>query len=508
MDKAIAVIDIGMTNKKVAVYDRGLHPLDSASRTFEPVTTEGFEAHDLAGMEDWFLDTIAAFARRFPIGAVAVATHGATGVLVDDSGEACAPCPYYTHEPGPAFQGRFYDRMGDFRELQSFTGTPRLSAMINLAKGYFFLRERFPEAYSRARWALNYPQYWGFRLTGRVGAEGTYTGCHSYLWNWKTEAYSSVAEELGLAAKLPFPLRDSWAVLGTVRPELARRAGLAADTVVTMGIHDSNASLLPHLAKGSGGDFILNSTGTWCVLMHPQDRFGFGPDELGKVVFFNRSAYNRPVKTAIFLGGMEYEAWTKAIAGACGLAPGDKLPEPADSDYRALVESRSEFILPELVPGSGQFPGQVARASQGGRAYALSDIVSGDRAPAFLRDPRAAVAALNVSLALQTLVALERSGLGASTSVYTEGGFRRNAGYNAVLSAALLGRSAGAFLTDISEATALGAAMTAAAALGGGSPDGLGDLFDIEYKRVPPMAGLEGLGAYRAAWIRALSEAE
>jgi sugar (pentulose or hexulose) kinase len=498
MDKAIAVIDIGMTNKKVALYDRGLRMLDSVSRTFDPVMLDGLETHDLEGMEAWFLDALADFGRRFPIGAIAVTTHGATMVCVGEDGARCAPCVYYTYEPGSEFQERFYALVGDRRELQASTGTPPLSAMINPSKGLFFLKERYPEEFARAKVVLNYPQYWGFRLTGETGSEGTYTGCHSYLWDWKGGRYSSVAGALGIAGKLPFPLRDSWDVLGRIKAEIAERTGLPRDVVVTMGIHDSNASLLPHLAKRRGRDFILNSTGTWCVLMHPQDEFGFEADELGKIVFFNRSAYNKPVKTAIFLGGMEYEAWTRAIGSCCGLEAGERLGEPEASDYRAVIRDASEFILPELVPGSGQFPGSMPRAVQGGREYALVDVESGRSVPGFFKDEKKALAALNLSLAFQTIVALERAGLGKGTDVFTEGGFRRNAGYNAILAAALGGR---AYLTDISEATAFGAAMTAQAALEGIEPGALGDRFDIDYKQVRPMEGLGDLEGYRAAWL-------
>lgn len=503
MDKAIAVIDIGMTNKKVAVYDRELRMLDSISRTFEPAMVEGLETHDLAGMEAWFLGALSDFGKRYPIGAIAVTTHGATMVCVGDDGNCCAPCVFYTYEPGPDFQQRFYRLVGDPRRLQSSTGTPPLSAMINPSKGLFFLKERFPEAFARSRIVLNYPQYWGYRLTGKTGVEGTYTGCHSYLWNWEEERYSSVADKLGIAGKMPFPLRDSWDILGRIKGEIALRTGLSRDTVVTMGIHDSNASLLPHLAKRKGRDFILNSTGTWCVLMHPQDKFGFEDDELGKIVFFNRSAYNKPIKTAIFLGGMEYEAWTNAITASCGLSVGAKLPDPEPSDYRAIVEASADFILPELVPGSGQFPGSAPRAAQGGRQFALADIAAGRNMPPLLRDGRKALAALNLSLAIQTLVALERAGLGPDTEVFTEGGFRKNAGYNAILASALTGGAhiGRAYLTDISEATAFGAAMTAAAALDGINPDALGDRFDIDYKTVRPMEGLGNFAGYRAAWL-------
>lgn len=498
MGKNVAVIDIGMTNKKVAVYDRDLRALGSVSKSFGPTLVEGIEAHDLAGIEDWVLDNLAELGRSFDIGAIAVTTHGATMVCVGEDGEPCAPCVYYTHEPGPEFQERFYRLAGDRRELQSVTGTPPLAAMINPAKGIFFLRERFPESFARTRTALNYPQYWVYRLTGVAGAEGTFVGCHSYLWDWRAARYSSVADKLGIADKMPFPLRDSWDVAGTLKDDIARRTGLGRDVVVTMGIHDSNASLLPHLAARKGGDFALNSTGTWCVLMHPQEEYRFSPDELGKVVFFNRSAYNKPVKTAIFLGGMEFGAWASVIRRARGLAEGAELPEPAPAEYRAVVEGRDLFVLPELVPGSGQFPGSVARARSGGVDYALADIESGAAAPTFLRDTGASVAALKLSLAIQTLVALERAGADGGTDVITEGGFRKNAGYNALLAAALKGR---AYLTDIPEATSLGAAMTGVAALEGVKPDALADRLDVGYARPAAMGGLEGFGEYRAAWL-------
>ena len=416
-------------------------------------------------------------------------------VCVGPDGKPCAPCVLYTHEPGPKFQDRFYGMAGDPGELQAVTGTPVLSALINAGKGLFFLRERFPEEFARTRRVLTLPQYWGFRLTGEAGVEGTYIANHSYLWDWTRERYSSVAEKLGVADKLPARLRKSWDVLGWITPEVAERTGLKPDTLVTMGIHDSNASLLPHLAASAGKDFVLNSTGTWCVLMHPQETYGFEPGEIGKVVFFNRSAYLKPVKTAIFLGGREYEAWSASIGRVSG-------KEPVDSDpaaFQELFGRRSRFILPEIVPGSGQFPGSLARAMEDGRTYDIRDIEAGTAAPDFLRNPREALAALDASLVIQTQVALERAGLKSGAAVYTEGGFRRNRSYNALLAAALPNNPV--YLTDISEATAFGAAMTAVAALEGTDPSSLGSRFTVEYQRVDPMAGVGEFGAYRESWM-------
>ena len=70
MDYAIAVIDIGMTNKKVSFFDDRLNLLEAAHRTFPPVRVDGIETHDLAGMEEWFLEELSRYADRFPVKAV------------------------------------------------------------------------------------------------------------------------------------------------------------------------------------------------------------------------------------------------------------------------------------------------------------------------------------------------------------------------------------------------------------------------------------------------------
>ena len=507
MEKAVAIIDIGMTNKKVVLYGENLELRAIEKRSFEPVIVDGMETHDLGGMEDWFFATLRKYSRDFDIGALAVCTHGATFVCVDAAGNPVVPCVYYTHEPGPEFQERFYAMAGEPDLLQAATGTPRFSALINPAKGLFLAKELYSEAFAAADLVLPYPQYWGMRLTGRAGVEGTYIGCHTYLYDWNRGSYSRVAEKLGVSSKLPFPLKNSWEALGTLLPDVAERCGLSPSTLVAMGIHDSNASLLPYLAKDYGTEFIVNSTGTWCVLMHPQEHFGFSPDEIGKVVFFNRSAYNMPVKTAIFLGGKEYEVWTGLFKTdvASGAGRGAEPDSRKDAAlYAAILRERSAFILPEIVPGSGQFPGSIPQAVEDGIRYHLQGIEAGAARPAFLGDPAKAKAVLNLSLALQTIVALERAGLADGQNIFTEGGFRNNHEYNAILAAALPRNSV--FLTDMDEATSFGAALTALAALRGATPSDLSGLFSIGRVSAAPMPGLAGFEGYRKEWLRLIAE--
>jgi sugar (pentulose or hexulose) kinase len=501
MEYAIAVIDIGMTNKKVAVYDDSLRQLDAQYRSFEPLILDGLPCHNLAAMEEWFLEELARAARRFPLRALAVSTHGATFVCVGKDGRPALPCVFYTYDPAhdkgdSDFHRRFYERFGSAAALQERTGTPALEAMINPAKGIFFAQEQFPEAFKNLSSVLPYPQYWAFRLTGKTGAESTYMGCHTYLWDQVDHCLSSVSRDMGIAPLLPNKLNKSWDILGHISAEVAGKTGLPPDTIVTMGIHDSNASLLPHFAKRGESGFVLNSTGTWCVMMNPVQEYGFAKDELGKVVFFNIAAFGTPVKTAIFLGGQEFETWSKILMERHRR---DDFPPYEEEPYRNILRNADCFLLPELVAGSGQFPGSKPRIVEGGKTYHYEGIASGANLPPCFNDYEQGFAVLRISLVMQSLTALERTGLAPGAVIFTEGGFRKNEAYNRLLSAAFTDNKV--YLTGIAEATALGAAMTAKMALTGKGLADLANDFEVDYQEVEK-GDIPELFSYRRAWMR------
>jgi sugar (pentulose or hexulose) kinase len=504
MEYAIAVFDVGMTNKKVMVFDDKLKLLDEAYGTFAPgegrAGGQEFAVHNLPQIKEFFLGELARFAAKYPVKAVAVTTHGATFVCLDGSGEVCVPCVLYTHEPGEAFQEAFYAKAGGRDELQRATFTPPLSAMINAAKGIFFLQTYLPDEFARTKTILSYPAYWGYELSGVCGAEPTFLGCHTYLWDHAKSAYSGVADRLGIRALLPQNYRNSYETLGVIRPEIARKTGLSPDTIVTMGIHDSNASLLPYLVKEKAGRFVLNSTGTWCVLMKPGETLDYESGDIGNIVFFNQSALRKPVKTAIFLGGMELDMYVGRYQEINN--PKDFPPyDPAA--FNAVHEENDTFLLPEIVPGSGQFTKTRAGILEKGVFYPFAEITSGHH-PQIIKQPERFWALLDTSLVIQTLAALERAGRKDGDRIFTEGGFRRNKGYDALLASALPGNEA--FLTNLSEATSFGAAMTAVMAMSqDGTRKGLAaldpGLVNIEY--LPSgSADFPFFERYRQQWLR------
>jgi sugar (pentulose or hexulose) kinase len=305
-----------------------------------------------------------------------------------------------------------------------------------------------------------------------------------------------VAHKLGIASLIPDKLCKSWDTLGSITAEFAEKTGLSGETIVTMGIHDSNSALLPHFAKKGDQEFILNSTGTWCVIMNQVEKYGFAPDELGKVVFFNISAFRTPIKTAIFLGGLEFETWSEQFFKRHGSRD---FPPWNEELYHSIFRERRLFLLPELKSGSGQFPLSRARIVEDGKEYFFDS--SDFSAPCF-NDYEKSFAALRLSIVMQTLTALERAGIKKGCELYVEGGFRKDESYNRLLASALTGNKV--FLTDIAEASALGAAMTAKIALSGKPLAGLAGDFEISYQE-QEKGFFPDLEAYRQAWIAEVS---
>ncbi|MDR0475982.1 MAG: carbohydrate kinase [Treponema sp.] len=491
MEYAIAVFDIGMTNKKIVIYDDSLCQLEARYQNFRPKIVDGLETHDLEAMEEWLIAELKTFAVKYPVKALAVSAHGGVFVCLGKDGKCALPCVYYTHEPGDSFHQIFYERFGDPEELQARTGTPVFRAMINSAKGIFFAQEHFKEHYSNAAAILPYPQYWGFRFTGKMGLETTYMGNHTYLWDQVDNGFSVVARKLGIDSLMQAALNKPWDVLGTVSEEFAAKTGLPKETIVTMGIHDSNSTLLPHFAKKEKEGFIVNSTGTWCVIMNPVEKYYFAPDELGKVVFFNISAFGTPIKTAIFLGGLEFETWSERLLKQHGRKD---FPGWDEELYYSVIKEKRLFLLPELMPGSGQFPLSKARIVEDGKNY----LFDADLMPPCCSDYEKFFAVLRLSLVMQTLTALERAGIRDGYDVYIEGGFHNDESFNRLLASALPNNRV--YTTNITEATALGAAMTAKMAMTGKVLSELTGDFEIAYQEQKKNS-FPLLDAYRKAWL-------
>lgn len=416
----VAVIDIGKTNAKVALVDlTTLSEIALRRVANAPVRQAPYPHHDVEALWTFILNSLADLNRERRIGAISITTHGATGALVDAAGELVLPVLDYEFD-GPDQLAADYDAV---RPPFAETGTPRLPIGLNLGAQFFWQQKRFRAEFARATAMLMYPQYWALRLTGVAANEVTSLGCHTDLWNPWTSDYSSLVDRMGWR-RLMAPVRPAKDRLGPILPELARRTGLDPQTPVFCGLHDSNASLLPHLLSDRP-PFSVVSTGTWVVSM----AVGGRKVELGPArdTLVNVNALGDPVPSARFMGGREFSLLTK-----------DQPQEWIDDDVAAVL-ARQVQLLPSTQQGSGPFP---HRAAQWHNA---DDLSSGQR-----------FAAISFYLALMTATCLELIGGDGPTTV--EGPFARNPLFIRMLAAAA---ERPVIASETSTGTSIGAALLA-----------------------------------------------
>jgi L-fuculokinase len=491
----IAVLDVGKTNQKVLIYDNSLKVIDSTYQTFQDYEVDGIQCEDVTNIATWFQETLKIMAQRHVIGAISITSHGGACVCLDDRGNIILPVVSYTVDPGEEFHRKFLQTCGDAHALQRQTATPDYPALGCLGKGIYFAQEHFRKEFEKTCSILNLPQYFGYVLTGEKAVEHTYLGCTTFLWNFDAMEWSPVVDALGIRDKLPSRIARPWDVLGTLHPAVALKTGLDKDVLVTVGIHDSNSALLPYLITMKGRPFVLNSTGTFCVEMHPAEKVSFSDEEMGKYVFYNLDAFSKPVKTALFLGGMEFDIYTGILAGIHGSRP---FPSFSEDLYRDILAEKKLFIIPGGVTGGGMFPDSEARIIENETVYTFDEVITGLKQPVFFKDFERAYAVLNISIAIETQVAMERVGLVEGMGVFIEGGFRKNDSYGSLLSA--MNPQSKLFLTNLDEATSFGAAILGKCALENKSPDVMGHLFEIEKQEIEKQS-LPEIGAYREAFL-------
>src|SRR3954463_1871796 len=96
----IAVLDIGKTNLKLLVASEDGWPLETHAIPNATNIAGPYLAYDLAGLEEWFLDALAAVSKRHAIGAVIATAHGCGAVLVDGN-KPVLPMMDYEAVPPP-----------------------------------------------------------------------------------------------------------------------------------------------------------------------------------------------------------------------------------------------------------------------------------------------------------------------------------------------------------------------------------------------------------------------
>jgi len=305
MKKAIAVFDIGKTNKKILLFDENLKLVFREEEKFRTILDEdGDECDDLDKIEKWILDSLASLVRNneYELTAVNFSTYGASLVFIGEDGKKLTPLYNYLKKVPEEIPEILFSQYGGKTEFCRKTATPALGLLLNSGIQILWLKQKKPEVFKRVQAIMHFPQYLSYVLTKAVVSESTSIGCHSFLWDFNNGSYHQWLEDQDIS--LPDPLPNSY----TIPVEINRQKLNAG-----IGIHDSSASIVPYI-RGSRENFMLLSTGTWCINMNPFNHTPLTAHQLERDCLCYLSIDQTPVMSSQLFMGRIHDVNVKRIS--------------------------------------------------------------------------------------------------------------------------------------------------------------------------------------------------
>jgi sugar (pentulose or hexulose) kinase len=304
----IAIFDIGKTNKKLFLFNEQYQSEFERNTRFTETTDEdGDPCEHLESLRLFILNSLREVAamQQFHMKAVNFTAYGASLVYIDASGEPLTPLYNYL-KPYPALlQQQLYDTHNGEALFAQETASPALGS-LNSGLQLFRLKKERPALFDQMQYALHLPQYLSFLVTGIATSDCTSIGCHTALWDFRKKEYHQWTIDKQLQPKLA-PIashQDLLPVKSTIVPRLMQ-AGI--------GLHDSSSALIPYLLSFPD-PFVLISTGTWCISLHPFNNTALTVEELQQDCLCYLSWDGRPVKASRLFAGQYHEEQVKRIA--------------------------------------------------------------------------------------------------------------------------------------------------------------------------------------------------
>ena len=292
--EVIAIFDIGKTNKKFLLFDKDFNLVEQEEKTMQTTVDEdGFECDDIELMEKWIgaklKDEINT--GKYHLKAVNFSTYGASLAFLDEKGNRLTPIYDYLKPIPEKVAEEWYSKYGGKTEFCRRTASPALDRMLNSGVQIMWLKKFKKEVFQQIKHILHLPQYLSFIFTNHVISEYTSIGCHTGMWDFDNMQYHPWLKAEGIS--MPYPMSNSYTLKTNISDE---------PVLIGTGIHDSSASLAPYLL-GQDEQFILVSTGTWCINMNPFNHTPLSSYELEKDCLCYLSVEEKPVKSSRFFMG-------------------------------------------------------------------------------------------------------------------------------------------------------------------------------------------------------------
>jgi xylulokinase len=261
-------LDLGTSSVKALLLDEGGAVLGEGSASYAVSAPRRGWAE--SSPDDWWEAVLKATAAAVGRRGAEVMAIGLSGqmhgvVLADERGFPLRPAVLWADARSGAELAAY---RGLDKDLARRLANPPAVGMAG--PSLLWLREREPDTYASARWALQPKDWLRMRLTGEAAAEPSDASA-TLLYDLIADDWSyAAAEDLGLHRELLPPLVPSAAVAGTLEGEAATSLGLRERLPVAAGAADTAAAMLGtgllrpgpvQLTVGTGGQVVTPKEG-------------------------------------------------------------------------------------------------------------------------------------------------------------------------------------------------------------------------------------------------------
>jgi sugar (pentulose or hexulose) kinase len=454
--RGIAVVDVGYTNTKIALFSPQGELLAERKAQSRHVAGPPYLHIDPEPMVALCRTALAELDALLPIDAIVPTAHGAAMACLDQNGDLALPVMDYTSEPPPEIVAEYRKIMPSFAEALC----PLLPMAITHGLQLYWQMRMWPEDFAKVRTLLPWIQYVGYRLSGVPVTEISSMACQTHLLDIRARQPSRMARDLGWDRLFP-RMAKAWEEIGTLKPEF-RGEGFRGAGRVLGGVHDSTANFMRYVCAGLDR-FTLVSTGTWSISFDPSTSVDVLDPE--RDTNTNTDVLGRDVCCSRFFGGKEFEA----VAGG---APA----EAAALDCVAALVARGTLAIPSFTMTSGPVPGSL------GKGFVKGPPPSGET-------EKASLAALYCAL----MVSEQLDAIASKDDIIVDGPFSQNKVLLAVLAALRPQQKVKA--SALRDGTTAGAAALALIA------DGRLPAIALSLTEVTPTV-IPGLDAYQSEWRR------
>ena len=257
-------IDLGTSAIKVVAYTTGGIALAQASRAVPAYRPEpGHWEVDVFESRDAFRAALAAVTsdpnvRRDTPVAISFSSSGREVFPVAEDGTPLGRCLMTSDVRGDDVAVEMSRRRSDEDWFRLTGHVPRRMDPVNRA---LWWRKMYPEVASKARWFMNWHEYYSLLLSGRPVVDwsdaGTWATYDVATRNWSPERIA----ETGIDSRWLPEIQSNGTPIGSILPGVAGEFNLPPDTLIVTGAYDTYAASVGSGAVDPG--IVSLACGTW-----------------------------------------------------------------------------------------------------------------------------------------------------------------------------------------------------------------------------------------------------